>query len=565
MMAATSTDVLEKAPALCSQRWNLAILSFFGFLILYVTRVNLSVAIICMVRAPKLNVTSDNHRILGKHGPSLNHTTTLPLVTAGNRTTEDDGISGSDCSLEILKSGLSLNDCEFDWDKRTQSSLLAMFFYGYIFTQIPGGWLAGRYGGQLVWGVSQAVCAVCTLAMPLAARANVYLAYALRFILGLGAGVTFPCIHAMMGRWAPKLERSKLVSFSFSGAATGNVLTFSLSALLCVYGFDNGWGSIFYLSGLGNLLWVVVWFMVTADTPAKHKRISEAERNYIETSIGESQVKKETLPTPWRAIFTSGPVWACIIAHMLNNYTGYTMLTSLPSFMKEVLKFDIKQNGALSAVPYICTSLVSATSGQVADKLRAKGILSTKNTRKLFQVMAFVGGAVCIVCVAYLNCTQRGLVVFLLCLCFSFLGLNTSAYCVNHIDLAPRHAGVLFGITNTAATIPGMIAPLVVGALTPNGTAEEWRRVFFVCAGLAVVGAILYSILADGELQSWALPPAMEYIVTDIKGGKEDGKEYLENHQLESFPRADTYVKEDTLDGAGVQSLIKPSKDAVQP
>lgn len=98
-----------------------------------------------------------------------------------------------------------------------------------------------------------------------------------------------------------------------------------------------------------------------------------------------------------------------------------------------------------------------------------------------------------------------------------------------------------------------------------QGTAEEWRRVFFVCVGLAVVGAILYSILADGELQSWALPPPMEYIVTDIKGGKEDGKEYLDNHQLESFPRTHTYVKEDTLDGAGVQSLIKPSKDAAQP
>lgn len=36
------------------------------------------------------------------------------------------------------------------------------------------------------------------------------------------------------------------------------------------------------------------------------------------------------------------------------------------------------------------------------------------------------------------------------------------------VCLTYRHAGVLFGITNTAATIPGMIAPLVVGALTPN-------------------------------------------------------------------------------------------------
>ena len=31
-----------------------------------------------------------------------------------------------------------------------------------------------------------------------------------------------------------------------------------------------------------------------------------------------------------------------------------------------------------------------------------------------------------------------------------------------------RHAGVLFGITNTAGTVPGMIAPLVAGLLTPN-------------------------------------------------------------------------------------------------
>ena len=31
-----------------------------------------------------------------------------------------------------------------------------------------------------------------------------------------------------------------------------------------------------------------------------------------------------------------------------------------------------------------------------------------------------------------------------------------------------RHAGVLFGISNTVATIPGMLAPTVAGVLTPN-------------------------------------------------------------------------------------------------
>lgn len=31
-----------------------------------------------------------------------------------------------------------------------------------------------------------------------------------------------------------------------------------------------------------------------------------------------------------------------------------------------------------------------------------------------------------------------------------------------------RHAGVIFGINNTFATVSGMVAPLIVAALTPN-------------------------------------------------------------------------------------------------
>jgi len=37
-----------------------------------------------------------------------------------------------------------------------------------------------------------------------------------------------------------------------------------------------------------------------------------------------------------------------------------------------------------------------------------------------------------------------------------------------HIKRFCRYAGVLFGITNTFATVPGMVAPIVAGALTPN-------------------------------------------------------------------------------------------------
>ena len=36
-----------------------------------------------------------------------------------------------------------------------------------------------------------------------------------------------------------------------------------------------------------------------------------------------------------------------------------------------------------------------------------------------------------------------------------------------------RYSGILYGITNTSATVTGMIAPLVVGYLTPNVGIED--------------------------------------------------------------------------------------------
>lgn len=92
-------------PALCSQRWNLAVMCFFGFLIVYVTRVNLSVAIICMVRAPRVNVTSVDQRNL-LTGGQTSEVSTIPInVTTDEGTAEDE----SDCSLEIMKPSVSMS------------------------------------------------------------------------------------------------------------------------------------------------------------------------------------------------------------------------------------------------------------------------------------------------------------------------------------------------------------------------------------------------------------------------------------------------------------------------
>ena len=63
--------------------------------------------------------------------------------------------------------------------------VLSSFFYGYIITQIPGGYLAGRYGGRFVYGIGILMTSVLTLLTPLAAEIHIGALIGLRVLEGL--------------------------------------------------------------------------------------------------------------------------------------------------------------------------------------------------------------------------------------------------------------------------------------------------------------------------------------------------------------------------------------------
>ena len=39
---------------------------------------------------------------------------------------------------------------------------------------------------------------------------------------------------------------------------------------------------------------------------------------------------------------------------------------------------------------------------------------------------------------------------------------------MNHLDIAPRYASILMGISNGVGTLSGMVCPLIVGAMTKH-------------------------------------------------------------------------------------------------
>ena len=55
---------------------------------------------------------------------------------------------------------------DFTWERQTQGVILGSFFYGYIFTQIPGGYLATKFGGKRVFVIGIAATSVLTLLTP---------------------------------------------------------------------------------------------------------------------------------------------------------------------------------------------------------------------------------------------------------------------------------------------------------------------------------------------------------------------------------------------------------------
>lgn len=46
--------------------------------------------------------------------------------------------------------------------------------------------------------------------------------------------------------------------------------------------------------------------------------------------------------------------------------------------------------------------------------------------------------------------------------------LSLSGFNVNHLDIAPRYASILMGISNGVGTLSGMVCPLIVGAMTKH-------------------------------------------------------------------------------------------------
>lgn len=85
------------------------------------------------------------------------------------------------------------------------------------------------------------------------------------------------------------------------------------------------------IGGIG-CIWFIAWIIVVKESPQKDTKISKEELDYILCCQGNMPFEK--VKHPWKAIFTSIPMYAICLANFTENWGLYTLNTQMPTFLK---------------------------------------------------------------------------------------------------------------------------------------------------------------------------------------------------------------------------------------
>ncbi|XP_017757363.1 PREDICTED: putative inorganic phosphate cotransporter isoform X1 [Eufriesea mexicana] len=479
----------------CRQVLNIMVI--IGFMLNYMLRVNITIAIVSMVIPSNDTLHSSDH---DKSSDCFDSTITINVTSFDNGSTTLTSDSATS-SIPYPPRHEEMNQSRYSWNEYQVNLVLGSFFWGYICTELPGGRLAEIIGPKRVFGYSMLVSSIVTLLTPLAADYSYITVVALRAILGFMLGATWPAMQPMTVRWIPPTERSKFVS-NMMASSLGAAITLPLSGFLIAY---IGWESVFYVTGTIGLVWSSAWFFFIFDSPAQHPRITIEERRYIEDSIGTTSTTKR-LPVPWKNIFLSPCVWAIVFAHGCNVFGYFTAVNQLPTYMKYILNFNIKENGMLSSLPYVGKYVFAVTTSTVADYLFKTKKLSITTIRKLFTALAMLSPGLLMVVQANYGC-DRATSVVIFTIALTINGAVTAGYLGNCLDIAPNFSGTIFGIMNTLGSLGGFVSNYMVGMITyKHQTYARWRIMFWILATIYCFGALIFLIFGNGQLQKWNNP-----------------------------------------------------------
>uniref|UniRef100_A0A8C4ZTQ1 Solute carrier family 17 member 9 n=1 Tax=Gadus morhua TaxID=8049 RepID=A0A8C4ZTQ1_GADMO len=372
---------------------------------------------------------------------------------------------------------------QFNWTKRESGMVLGSFFWGYCFTQVLGGYVSDRVGGEKVLLLSAAAWGAMTAFTPVLAHfcsQPIFSMTLARFLMGLLQGVHYPSLASLCSQKVVESERGFLMSTVGSGSYLGTLIIGGAGSLMLdVY----GWESVFYLTGLLSVLWAYCMW----------KCLLKGEGDYISLGSGGSQSK--LTKRHWLRLFKQPAVCAVIVAHLCTASTFFTLLSWLPTFFKDT--FPDAKGWVFNVIPWLVAIPSSLLSGCLSDHLICQGkiVFFSMGVTSVFTIL-LCGTSTFPWAVAFVSITM-GLTTF-----------SHSGVSVNVQDLAPSCAGSLFGVMNTCGAFSGVLMVYFSGYLIES--TGSWASVFFLITVVNLFG--LFTFLAFAEARRVDIDSAKQHV-----------------------------------------------------
>ncbi len=231
----------------------------------------------------------------------------------------------------LAKFGLS------DVDRGTLNSA---FFWSYALLQIPAGFLVDRFGVKLPYALGFLGWSLVSAGTSMAGTFRDLLS--LRLLLGIGESMVTPASLRWIRFNVEEKQRGLAVGLLFAGAKLGPAIGAPLAAYL-VSGY--GWQAMFFVLGLGGLLWLLPWTTLV--------------RNDDRQLEAESQRTSATAPVSFGAVMATPAMWGIIIGTFCYNYFNYHCMTWLPAYFVERHGLSLSSMGCIQ-----CSALAEWPSWQ---------------------------------------------------------------------------------------------------------------------------------------------------------------------------------------------------------
>lgn len=397
-----------------------------------------------------------------------------------------------------------------DVNQTSKGMILSTFYYGYACSQVPGGWAAQKIGGRRVLLLSFVLWSLTCLLVPLDPNRVIVLVIA-RLLVGVAQGFIFPSIHTVLAQWVPPHERSRSVSLTTSGmyfgAAAGMLMLPSLVKF-------SGPRSVFIAEAALGGLWCLLWLRFASDPPrSEHPKATAAgfgesllpTKGGQKTKVENGGHSIRTPKIPWKKITLSLPVWAIVVNNFTFHYALYVLMNWLPTYFELGLQLSLQEMGSSKMMPYFNMFVFSNIGGVIADHLVTRRILSITITRKLLNTVGFLVASFALMALPYFR--TSGGAVFCSSVALGFLALGRAGFAVNHMDIAPRYAGIVMGVSNTAGTLAGIVGVDLTGRLLEAAktaqldltSPDSWKAVFLIPGVLCIISSFIFLLFSTGE------------------------------------------------------------------